>query len=384
MLDMAETLVERSPLIMDTIGECVRDVTGRLVTYDEVMELAPLFEHDELRPCVQIRCAGLEEGYDGYNPSPIIAVRVRRTDQAETNVIIIRTERRQQPFVPETRFCRYDESGECHELEEIARMPWEDPHVVVLPDGRIVMSGVRVDWNADNPSKADRFATEFYIGESLDTMRFLGRSPYGHKDSRLIVHKDGTIGLYIRPQQRLHEGKIAYTELADIEELAGTDETHTAQAVYERATLLGAGIFGEGTWGGPNDAHDLGNGWDMILGHIATTLKHESGTVVRDDRGEAYVVYSGFILLHHRPSGRVFVTRPHALAEDFPWSGQCKRDTLERVVFSAGIHSPEFHQDTGHLVMVASYGLRDALACVRGVRSRRALQPLLDDLALAS
>ena len=359
---------QSTPMATPVPGDYLLDVSGRFITYEDIICLPLLFGHGGSP--VEIRCDGLEDGHDAYNPSPVVRAKAHRSDTETVPVIAIRTERRASPFVPETRFCRYDPSGLCIELPGVARKPWEDPHMVVLPDGRIVAYGVHVEWNDVDPTIAERFATEFYIGESLDRLTFLGRSPYGHKDTRLIVRRNGSLGLYARPQQRRYEGKIAYVDLANIEELA-SDQPLGSSAAYARVLPVGLGIFGEGTWGGPNDAQDLGNGWDLVNCHIATVLGAD------DTQDERPVAYSGFMMFRHQQSGRVMVARPHALAADFPSMEVYKRPALREVVFPAGVHDLEVAEE-GTLRGTAIYGLRDAQAYARPIES---IAPVLSLLA---
>ena len=338
---------EDNPLLLDA--------TNCLITFSDIENLPGLFSHEG--DSTDIQCMNMDEGHDAYNPSPVIRARVHANDMGLTDIIALRTEARHGAYSALTRFYTFDPSGRCQEIEGISRMPWEDPHMVVLPDGRITACGVHVEWDADDPTKLLGFKTEYYIGESLDSMSYLGVSPYGHKDSRLVVRDDSSLGLYIRPQQRSGEGKIAYTPLADIEELAGD-----ATAIYERAQLVGQGIFGENTWGGPNHAVDIGGGWDMVKCHIAAVLPGEYG----DE--EPHMIYSGFFMFHHPASGRVRVARPHASAYEFPHSDEYKWARVQDVVFPGGIIDIQVGKE-GTLAAKGVYGLRDTRAVVRGLRS---------------
>ncbi len=322
------------------------DATNRRVTFADLASLPQLFTHAGAP--VEMHCLHLDPEFDGYNPTPVIRAKVRADDTTLTPVIGIRTERRREPYRAETRFCRFDPSGDCVELEGVARMPWEDPHMVVLPDGRVVAYGVHVEWSEDDPNRVSGFRTEFYIGESLEQLVYLGSSPHGHKDSRIIVKKDGSLGLYTRPQVATHEGKIAYTPLDGIYELASN-----VTDVYERAQYVGMGVFGDGTWGGPNHPVDLGNGWHMVKCHAATLLM--------DDQGNAgpNMIYSGFMLFHHPITGRVLVARPHANADAFPRPEQYKWEKVQKVVFPGGLYDLEI-RDSGTFAATAVYGLRDA------------------------
>lgn len=348
----------------------------KLYTFDEIAS-APVYFTSDGDP-IQLYCTGLEEGKDGYNPSGIHHLKVHDSDSEPTAVTIIRTENSRGAYTAESRFCHYDQSGELTELD-IPRRPWEDAAICVLPDGTIVTSGVRVQWNKDDPNRLDRFFTEYYYGASLEQQVYLGQSPDGHKDSRLAVI-NGQLILWTRPQQRKYEGKIYSTKLT-IDELHAEPNDQgerIAQAVYDQAEPVGAGIFEDGTWGGPNGAVDIGDGWALVQCHAARRLwesTNPENTEVEPTALSELMEYVAFMLLHHVETGTAYVFGPHATEPQFPLGGS-KWPKVRTVVFPGGLHDVRLHPETT-IEGMATYGLRDKDMYARHWRSVFPLAQLL-------
>lgn len=348
-----------------------------LYRFDEIAA-APVYFTSDGDP-IKLHCAGLEEDKDGYNPSGVHRIKVHAGDIEPTAVTIIRTELGNGAYAAESRFCHYEESGELTELD-IPRRPWEDAAICVLPDGTIVTSGVRVLWNEADPTKLDRFFTEYYNGPSLEEQVYLGQSPDGHKDARLAVI-DNQLGLWTRPQQRSSEGKIYFTKL-DIEELHAEENDRgerVAQAVYDRAKPVGAGIFADGTWGGPNHAVDIGNGWALVHCHASRRLWESAITENADGtRGtlSVFMEYVAFMLLHHVETGTAYIFGPHATEQQFP-SGGAKWPKVRTVLFPGGLHDVKLSPDA-HVEGMATYGLRDKDMYARHWRTVLSLAGLLE------
>lgn len=335
------------------------DASLQLYDFDDIKEAAPYFSLAD-RP-VQLRCVGLEENCDGYNPSGIHDIKVFKDDDRYTKVAIVRTEKDSGAYSAESRFCRYDDSGELTEIP-IERRPWEDAAVCTLADGRVVTSGVRVIWNEDDPTVHDRFFTEYYIGPTLDSQTYLGQSPDGHKDSRLSVIDDQIV-LWTRPQQRCFEGKINYTTLDSIEELQGERNElgeYVAQQVYDRCKPVGAGVFAEGTWGGPNGVVDVGGGWALVQCHVSRAIP-ESLTAqsehVHAINAQHVLEYDGFMLLHHPSSGKAYIFGSHVSEKQFP-QGDAKWPKVRKVAFPGGLHDVCI-ESNGNITGKATFGVRD-------------------------
>ena len=335
------------------------DAAERLYSYEDIQNAPNYFQLDGLP--LQLHCRELEPENDGYNPSGIHLVKVHPADAAPTPVTIVRTEESRGAYSAESRFCRFEESGELIELP-LARRPWEDAAICVLPDDTIITSGVRVIWNADDPSRHDRFFTEYYHGPSLADQSYIGQSPDGHKDSRIAV-VDGQLIIWTRPQQRSFEGKIHYTQLNSVDELSGEtnmDGERVANAVYDRCQPVGSGIFADGTWGGPNGAVDVGNGWALIQCHVSRRIFESQAlhAAVKDETPPAELLeYDGFMLLHHPRSGRAHIFGSHLSERDFPVGG-AKWPKVRRVAFPGGLHEVEVTEE-GHVAGKATVGLRD-------------------------
>jgi len=335
------------------------DANAGLYTFWEIAAAPAYFALD--REMVQLRCAGIEADKDGYNPSGVQSVKVHSYDADKTAIVIVRTEEDEGAYSAESRFCRYQASGELVELD-IARRPWEDAAICVLADGTIVTSGVRAIWDKDDPTKLIRFFTEYYSGPTLDTQVYLGQSPDGHKDSRLAVI-DGQIVIWTRPQQRSQEGKIHYTILNSIDELRGPSNEigeHVAQAVYDRCEPVGAGIFADGTWGGPNGAVDVGGGWALVQCHVSHRLweaaisqKPEGSTTSLSE----VLRYDGFMLLHHPATGAAYIFGPHVSERQFPVGG-AKWPKVRQVAFPGGLHDVRVFSD-GNIEGRSTVGVRD-------------------------
>lgn len=354
------------------------DAGERLYTYQDIRNAASYFELSG-EPERMI-CVGLEGDMDGYNPSALQRVKVHASDTETAQVTIVRTEAGEGAYAAESRFCLYDVSGRLTELD-IKRRPWEDAAICVLPDGRIVTSGVHVIWNKDDPKKVDRFFTEYYIGPSLEEQEYLGQSPDGHKDSRMATI-NGKLVLWTRPQQRNFEGKIHSTILGSIEELRGKANEageHVAQEVYDRAKPVGMGIFAEGTWGGPNGAVDVGNGWALVECHVAQR-QWEGGSVQRKGDLKQGVqdeirIYDAFMLLHHPETGKAYIFGPHATEKQYP-AGDAKWPFVRKVLFPGGPSEVEMSED-GNVEGLSTYGVRDKDMYTGRWRTVRSLARLL-------
>ncbi len=338
------------------------DANKKLYGFDEIQREAPPY-FELIDEPVKLRCIGLEDGLDGYNPTGVHDVKVYEDDAETTPVIAVRTEAGEGAYAALSRFCRYEESGTLTEINLGERRQWEDAAMCVLPDGRIITSGVHVKWNDDDPTKVDRFFTEYYSGYSLKEQTYLGQSPNGHKDSRLAV-VDNKLVLYTRPQQRNHEGKIHYTLLDSYTDLRGTSNDtseYVAHDIYDRAQPVGKGIFADdGTWGGANGPTELINGWALIQCHashqIGWIATHETNGHSTSEIDE-HLKYVGFMVLHHPQSGRAFIFGPHASIEHFP-PDEVKWPKVQSVVFPGELSDVSIRPD-GTIEGHSTFGVGD-------------------------
>ena len=87
------------------------------------------------------------------------------------------------------------------------------------------------------------------------------QGPDHMKDLRLVQLKDGSIGVFTRPQgEKGGRGKIGFVRIGTLDDLS--------LDVIRQAPLL-EGQFLDEEWGGCNEIHVLSNGLLGVLGHIA-------------------------------------------------------------------------------------------------------------------
>jgi hypothetical protein len=201
-------------------------------------------------------------------------------------------------------------------------VPRENSPVLELQDpfftkiaGELVLGGVQI---FPHPMKegALGWRTVFYKGSSINDLKEFAKGPDGMKDIRLVELKDGSIGVFTRPQgEKGGRGKIGWTRIASLEELTID--------VINNAPLLD-GQFMEEEWGGVNEPHLLANGLVGVLGHIASFDQEENR--------------------HYYPM--TFVLDPETAevsdiqliaARKYFLPGPAKRPDLTDVVFSGGL-----------------------------------------------
>ncbi|WP_274364370.1 MTP-1 family protein [Paenibacillus thermotolerans] len=181
--------------------------------------------------------------------------------------------------------------------------------------GDLVLGGVQTFPHPTNPHGL-MWRTMFYKGSSIAALRPLFKGPDGMKDLRLVELKDGSIGIFTRPQgEKGGRGKIGYTRIPSLDALS-------IEAI-ERAPLL-EGQFIDDEWGGANELHLLEDGRVGVLGHIASF----------DADGGRHYYPMAFLF---DPSSESFTPiRLIAQRSDF-LPGAAKRPDLEDVVFSGGL-----------------------------------------------
>lgn len=201
--------------------------------------------------------------------------------------------------------------------------------------GELVVGGVEVYFDANDPHYVTSWRTVFYRGPRISGLKPFAKGPLTMKDIRLVDLKNGKIGVFTRPM--LVEGAramIGYTEIDDLSEL--TEE------VVDRADLLRHQFLSD-EWGGANEAHLLSNGKIGVLGHIArmenNNIRHYYPMVFSLDPAQR----------RHSPV-RIIASR-----DMFP-DGPAKRPDLQDVLFSGGI----VRMDDGNACMYT--GVSDAEA----------------------
>lgn len=103
--------------------------------------------------------------------------------------------------------------------------------------------------------------TVLYRGANLAGLKPFFSGPHQMKDLRIVQMKDGSIGIFTRPQgAKGGRGKIGFASVASLKDL-------TVDVVNDAPLLEGQ--FLDEEWGGANEVHLLKNGLLGVLGHIA-------------------------------------------------------------------------------------------------------------------
>lgn len=160
-----------------------------------------------------------------------------------------------------TVFCYWQDSA-WRPIPGAPMLALEDPFVTRVA-GQLVLGGVRVI--VENGS-VTAWVTDFYMGQSIHTLRHLFTGPWHMKDIRLVELRDGRIGVFSRPQgQKMLDryGCIAQIGFAVFDRL----QDITAEGI-EAAPFL-QGLFLPDEWGGANQAYLLDNGLVGVIGHKA-------------------------------------------------------------------------------------------------------------------
>jgi hypothetical protein len=190
----------------------------------------------------------------------------------------------------------------------------QDPFVSKI-HGHLVFGGVQI---FPHPTIEGTLGwrTVFYRGKNVASLKEFAKGPDGMKDIRLVELKDGSIGVFTRPQgEKGGRGKIGFTRIASLDDL-------TAE-VIKSAPLLNNQFINE-EWGGVNELHLLANGLVGVLGHIAYL----------DKEGNRHYYPMVFVLnpdTMETSNIELIATRSHFL------EGPAKRPDLVDVVFSGGL-----------------------------------------------
>jgi hypothetical protein len=201
-------------------------------------------------------------------------------------------------------------------------VPYENAPVFNLQDpfftrisGELIIGGVEI---LPHPTLVDSltYRTVIYKGNRITELKRFFSGPDGMKDLRLIELKDGSIGVFTRPQgEKGGRGKIGFTNIASLDQLS--------LEVIKHTPLL-AEQFIDTEWGGANEAHLLANGLIGVLGHIACF----------DDIGDRHyypIVFSLNPITGEHSEIELITTHSNFLP------GPAKRTDLIDVVFSGGL-----------------------------------------------
>jgi hypothetical protein len=223
---------------------------------------------------------------------------------------------RVEPRDSEHSQVRFFTEGEevWHPLENSPVFDLQDPFFTKI-GGELVLGGVEI---FPHPTQAGALGwrTVFYKGKDIAHLERFAKGPDGMKDIRLVELKDGSIGVFTRPQgEKGGRGKIGYTHLNTLEELNAE--------VIENAPLID-NQFLEDEWGGANECHLLSNGLVGVLGHIACF----------DENGDRHYYPMTFVF---NPDTKEASPMTLLAVRDHFLPGPAKRPDLVDVVFSGGL-----------------------------------------------
>ncbi|SMF87881.1 Protein of unknown function [Paenibacillus uliginis N3/975] len=219
---------------------------------------------------------------------------------------------------------RDSEHSEVHFFVELEGkwVPREGAPMFTLQDpfqthigGELVLGGVQI-YPHPTMENALMWRTVFYKGKNIASLQPFFTGPDGMKDLRLVELKDGSIGVFTRPQgDKGGRGKIGFSRVNRLEDLS-------IDLINE--TPLLDGQFTDEEWGGANEAHLLNNGYLGVLGHVASF----------DAQGDRH--YYPMVFALDPATGQFSDIELIAVRNKF-LPGAAKRSDLEDVVFSGGL-----------------------------------------------
>jgi len=227
--------------------------------------------------------------------------------------------------------------------------PWQDPFATHIQN-KLIIGGVKVTRDPNNPSEVLSIATEMMIGNNLDDLEPLCTIE-GQKDVRPVDMSNAyreLVGVYGRPQNGHATGDISYTEVE-------TPYQITTEIV-KNAPIITKGIFKEGIWCGGNDAIHLSNGHNLVLGHVGRYK------LQFPDKKE----YHGMHFIHDPITNRIYDLVINGSELDYRTSLDIDPSHQE-ICFSGGFDEEpdaltlaERLRDIGNLVLKATCGLGDS------------------------
>ncbi|MBP2032523.1 hypothetical protein J2Z42_001195 [Clostridium algifaecis] len=146
----------------------------------------------------------------------------------------------------------------CHIIESPV-INLEDPFFTRIGN-EMVIGGVEVFKDINNPNDLI-WRTIMYKGSDIFNLKLFFVGPDGMKDLRITELKDGTIGVFTRPQgSKGGRGKIGFTKIKRLNDLS--------IGVIQDAPILND-FFNDDEWGGINSIYPIDNDNIGLLGHIA-------------------------------------------------------------------------------------------------------------------
>jgi hypothetical protein len=227
----------------------------------------------------------------------VIAGRVESRDSEHSNIVFF--VEREGVWVP---------------LDGAPVLELQDPFFTRI-HGELVLGGVQIFSHPANPDVLG-WRTVFYKGARIAELQPFFSGPDGMKDIRLIELRDGSVGVFTRPQgEKGGRGKIGFSRIASLADLT--------LELIEQTPLL-EGQFADEEWGGANEAHLLSNGVVGVLGHIACF----------DEQGDRH--YYPMVFTYNPETGEHSDIELIAVRAKF-LPGASKRPDLADVVFSGGL-----------------------------------------------
>ena len=146
----------------------------------------------------------------------------------------------------------------------------EDPFISFI-QGEMVLGGTHVR------KKKGAIATYygyFYRGTDLEDLVYFTTGPDFMKDIRLIDMKDGTIGVFSRPRNREVLEKYGSASMIGFARINSLSELSDEVVSNARPIL---GLYGNGEWGGCNQAYLLEGGKIGVIAHQSFSKVDENG-----------------------------------------------------------------------------------------------------------
>lgn len=192
----------------------------------------------------------------------------------------------------------------------------QDPCVTRI-NGKILLGGVRFPVTVGQERNA--WQMEFFLANEDGKFEKILTGPPKMKDIRFLQFPDHRILVLTRPQgERGGRGKIGFCLVNKLEE--ATHDLIDEAPLFDHCP--------EESWVGANEAHFLKNGKIGVLGHIAQFCTNR------------YRHYYSMVFSIDPEKGTS--SKPIIIAKrcDFP-KGDSKRNDLEDVIFSGGMHRLE-------------------------------------------
>lgn len=247
-------------------------------------------------------------GKIGYNPTipflcegkEYIGVRVEPLDDGNSNISFAYRTKGPKGY-------RLDHS--------IPSIPGQDPRMKTI-DYRFFLTTVDVE------SKG-RWRNKFYAGANIACLEEIAFTPWGMKDTEVFELEGGGIGIFTRPRGgKYREGMVGYFKIDSIEDLG-----RLTKSDWYSARLL-KGLFGEGKFGGVNQATSLSSSEIAVIGHEARK-EIVGGNLIQH--------YHATSFIYNPKTGVYSVPKKIAGSEDFPKSNSKRSPELDDVFYPAGI-----------------------------------------------